>query len=271
LNASVGPASRLLWHRFFPPRVELPEEARRILAAVYPTLDLDRVTFHRGVPLVLDLAVFPGAIVIPAGMRRGKVYIQPRAWRPDSPAGLSLLVHEAFHALQLQEGGPGLGLIRPFTILYLACSAGSGFRYFGHPMERDAYAVAGLSRSRFDTLMRDGPGGVEGRLERLAGLAVRSSGLRFWPKLAGSTPGFRTLWRSAAGLARRIPVLGPLLAFLPAALAATLVLLWLTFWTAATAVLTAFRWLVEGTAAFASGVLWAGEALGRLTRGDYRW
>lgn len=270
MNASPGQASRTLWHRFFPPRVELPEEARRILAAVYPSLDLGRVTFHRGVPLVLDLAVFPGAIVIPAGMRRGKAYVQPRAWRPDSAAGLSLLVHEAFHALQLQEGGPGLGLVRPFTILYLACSAGNGFRYRGHPMERDAYAVAGLSRSRFDTLMRDDPGRVEGRLERLAGLAVRSSGLRFWSKLAGSTPGFRPLWGSAAGLARRIPVLGPLLALLPAALAATLVLLWLAFWTAATAVLTVFRWLVEGAAAVAAGFLWAGEAAGRLIRGGYR-
>jgi hypothetical protein len=137
-------------------------------------------------------------------------------------------------------------------------------------MEQDAYAVAGLSRSRFEGLMRDDPGGVEERLERLAGLEVRSSRLRFWTKLAWSTPGFRTLWRGAAGVARRIPVLGTLAALLPAALAWALVLLWLTFWTAATAVLTLFRWVVEGTVAVVSGMLWIGAAVGRLFGAAYR-
>lgn len=89
----------------------------------------------------------------------------------------------------MQEAGPGLGLVRPFIILYLACAAGNGFRYAGHPMEDDAYRMAGRSSCPFEGACAAG--------RPLAPIAVQSSGLHFWRRLTASAPGgvlFMPLW-----------------------------------------------------------------------------
>ena len=39
-----------------------------------------------------------------------------------------------------------LGPFRPFLLLYFACGAANRFRYQGHPMEEDAYVLAGRPR-----------------------------------------------------------------------------------------------------------------------------
>lgn len=220
--------ARSLWQWLFPPRVELPEEVRRLLADSYPTLDLRRVSFHRGLPHLLRWAAqgmtLP-AVLSPVGCR---IYIQPRWWDTTSVHGLGLLLHEAFHALQMQEAGPGLGLFRPFLVLYLACSAGNGFQYRHHPMEQDAYRVAGRSRSLFECA-NGAPGCI----------SVEASGLRFWRKLVASTPGgraVRSLW------------LMPL--FVP------VVLVWLLAWTGAVALLALAKLLFEVGGAIAVGLLW---------------
>jgi hypothetical protein len=209
---------RHLWHRLFPPEVALPEEARQRLAALYPTLDLRRVRFHGGLPWFVRGAATDG-ITLPARLspRRCRIYIRPDAWQPATSDGLALLAHEAFHALQMQEAGPGVGLLRPFLILYLACAAGNRFRYRGHPMESDAYAVAGRRHSHFECAVTAG--------EEPA--PVGESGVRFWRKLAASTPG-----------------------------GALLSPLWLLAWTGATAVLWAARFLAEGAGAGIAAILW---------------
>ncbi|HJX27262.1 MAG TPA: hypothetical protein VJ885_05070 [Thermoanaerobaculia bacterium] len=178
-----------LWRWLFPPEVELPERARQVLAELYPTLDLGRVRFHLGLPHFLrnvaDGITLPGVL----SPRLCRIYIRRRSWRPASPNGLGLLAHEAYHALQMQEAGPGLGLIRPFIVLYLACAAGNGFRYAGHPLEDDAYSVAGRSYCPFEGACAAG--------HPLAPIAVRSSGLRFWQRLTASAPGgalFMPVW-----------------------------------------------------------------------------
>ncbi|HYU34307.1 MAG TPA: hypothetical protein VEW48_19305 [Thermoanaerobaculia bacterium] len=164
--------ARGLWRWLFPEEVELPEEARRALAVLYPSLDLARVRFHLGLPhLLRNVATgmtLPGVL----SSRLCRIYVQPWSWRPETPDGLDLLAHEAFHALQMQEGGPGLGLVRPFIVLYLACAAGNDFRYSSHPLEVDAYRVAGRSV-------------LSAREEG----AVETSGLAFWRRLAASAPG----------------------------------------------------------------------------------
>jgi hypothetical protein len=261
LQAAAG----RVWRRFFPPPMEVPDEVRRLLAGVYPTLDLRRLSFHRGVPFFLDFLTGTQGMVLPAPFApwRGRIYLHPRVWDPDTVPGLGLVVHEGYHALQLQEAGPGLGLARPLIILYLACSARIGFRYLGHPLERDAYEVAGWSRSRFEHLL-ERPDAPRDRVAAAAPLVVPTSRLRFWRRLAWSTPGFRLLWRTAAGLARLAPGLGHLLALLPGALAVVLALLWLLFWTAAAVFLTLLRWLVEGMAALTAGLLWGAGAVARL-------
>lgn len=191
--------ARRLWRWLFPEEVELPEEARRTLAALYPSLDLGRVRFHRGLPHFLTGVA--NGITLPGALspRRCRIYVQPWHWSPGTPDGLDLLAHEAFHALQMQESGPGLGLVRPFIVLYLACAAGNRFLYRGHPMEVDAYHVAGRRSSQFPTACECG-----GPIEEIA---VQTSGLAFWRRLAASAPGgilgapvWLLAWTGAAAL-----------------------------------------------------------------------
>lgn len=219
-----------LWRWLFPEEVELPEEARRALVALYPALDLGRVRFHLGLPHFLT-GVASG-ITLPGVLspRLCRIYIQHRHWQPETSAGLDLLAHEAFHALQMQEAGPGLGLVRPFIVLYLACAAGNRFLYHGHPMEDDAYCVAGRRGSLFERTCACG-----GAIEEIA---VRTSGLAFWRRLAASAPG------------------GFLVA--PA---------WLLAWTGAAALLW-MAWLATvGAGAAAAGAVWlSGAVLGWMER-----
>lgn len=202
--------------------MELPETARRVLRDVYPTLELSRLRFHLGIPHLVRIAGLQG-IALPGRVwpRRVRIYIDPAWWDPGSDAGLGLLIHECFHALQLQESGPGLGLLRPFVILYLACASGNRFRYAGHPLEDDAYRIA-------------------------ADEAVASSNLRFWRRLAESTPGWRSLLRS------HLP--SPLQRLL-LSLLVPWVALWLLLWTAIVALLALLKGLLEGVGAVLVGAL----------------
>ena len=221
LEERLRTRARRLWRWLFPQEVGLPEEARRTLAALYPSLDLRRVRFHRGLPHLL--ARFSNGITLPGALslRLCRIYIQPRSWRPETAGGLDLLAHEAFHALQMQETGPGLGLVRPFIVLYLACASGVGFRYRRHPLEIDAYRVAGRSRSLFKSTRAAGG--------ELAEISVETSGVAFWRRLAASAPG------------------GP---FLP------WVLVWLLAWTGVAALLW-LAWLVTvAVGSLAAGAMW---------------
>lgn len=233
--------ARRLWRWLFPEEVELPEEARRTLAVLYPSLDLRRVSFHRGLPHFLrgiaEGITLPGAF----SARRCRIYIRHRSWSPRSADGLGLLAHEAFHALQMQEAGPGLGLVRPFIVLYLACAAGNRFLYRGHPMEDDAYHVAGRHHSLFESACVSGCGIEE--------IAVPSSGLSFWRRLAASAPGARRVFGEKGG---------------PMALAVLLtpwVLIWLLAWTGATAILWLAWLLTVSLGVFAAGAVWLSGAL----------
>lgn len=261
--------ARRLWRWFFPPEVQLPEGARQLLAAVYPTLDLRRVSFHGDFPHLIKYLPSHG-IALPAVLspRRSRIYIRPWAWETRTVRGLGLLLHEAYHALQIQEAGPGLGLLRPFLILYLACSAGVGFLYHRHPMERDAYRLAGGRGSRFESTFRDDPEPLEpllatGECPDLDGLrrsceplTIPTSGLRFWRRLAASTP-----------VARRLFELSPALAVVLGILSVPLVAFWLTTWTIATAVLWLLRLLVEGMGVLIVGLLWLSGTLALPFRG----
>jgi hypothetical protein len=228
---------RRLWRWLFPARIEPPPEVARILRAVYPALDLGAVSFHLGVPHLIRL-LGSAAIVLPHPLapRRTCVYVEPGAWDPESVEGLGTLVHEAYHALQAQEAGWGLGPLRPYLVLYFAHGAANGFRYQGHPMETGAFALAGHPRSRFETAFA-GMGPVDaGAIER-AGLATSSSGVRFWRGLARS------------------------LAFAPRSLAFPLLPLWLLIWTAVVVLVWTARLLVEGTGAAVAILLWWSGAL----------
>jgi hypothetical protein len=195
--------------------------------------------FHLGIPHVFNLFAIQ-AITLPAKVRpwRTRIYVQPQFWDPGSAEGLGLILHEAFHALQIQEAGPGVGLLRPYLVLYLACAAGNGFRYAGHPLEDDAYRVAGDWESPFESSFR-GPAASRD----FAWLATPASGLRFWERLAGSTPGWR---RSGRWRFLLVPWAG----------------LWFLLWTAVAAVLAVAKVTVEGVGA----MVWAASRTTRTSR-----
>lgn len=223
--------ARRLWRWLFPEEVALSAEDRQAVETVYPTLDLRRVSFHRGLPHYLK--GFAQGMVLPAVLspRRCRIYIAPRFWKGNSVCDTGLLLHEAFHVLQLQESGPGLGALHPFLILYLACSARNGFFYSRrHPMEADAYHLAGRRSSLFES--RSAAGHLD-----LAEIATRTSGLAFWRKLARSTPGAGTVF------------------------VAPMILLWLPAWTGVVALLWVARLLVEGIGAVVAAVLWVTGSL----------
>lgn len=241
------------WRWFFPPRAEVPEEARRVIRAVLPKLDLDRVTFHQGMPHLIRL-VGSQAVTVPDLLlpRRTRVYVDPRYWDPGSVEGLGTLVHEAYHALQVQESGWGFGPFRPFLALYFACGAANGFRYKGHPMEEDAYRVAGRRRSLFESTFTAAVPCGETVEKDCECVAAPSSELRFWRKLAGSTP---LVKRFATPAARRL--------WAVALLGSPPVALWLLVWTGAAALFWLARLVVEAGGALVAGPLWA---LGSLVR-----
>jgi hypothetical protein len=244
---------RRLWRWLFPPEVALPAGARRVIAALLPGLDLGRVAFHLGMPHLAGLTG-SAAITLPALLsRRVRIYVDPRCWDPGSPEGLGTLVHEAYHALQAQESGWLWGPFQPFLVLYFAAGAANRFRYRGHPMEEEAYRLAGRPGSRFESTFaawRDDFAALE---ERCCDLAAPASGLRIWRDLARSTP-----------FVRRLAAAEPL----PAATAGLLLPLpvaaWLLIWSGATAAAWIARLLFEGTGALIAGVLWgAGACLAR--------
>jgi len=242
LGDRLQASARRLRRWLFPPRIEPPDEVKRLLQAVFPTLDFAAVSFHRGAPHLVRL-LKSEAIVIPGLLapRRTCIYVESEAWEPGSVEGLGTLVHEAFHALQAQEVPRGFGPFRPFLLLYFAQGAANGFRYQGHPMENSAYDVAGLPGSRFETTFAD-MAGVDGAIDAAAieaaaieraGLRTPSSGLRFGSALAGSLP------------------FAP-----PRALALPLVPVWFLLWAVAVALTWLGRLIVEGTGACFVALLW---------------
>ncbi|MFL6232863.1 MAG: hypothetical protein ACJ76N_06990 [Thermoanaerobaculia bacterium] len=229
LGRRLQERARRLWRWLFPERIELPEEVARLLRAMYPALDLGAVRFHQGLPHLTRL-LGGEAITVPAllARRRTCIYIDPEHYDTGSVEGIGTLLHEAYHALQAQEAGWGLGPFRPFLMLYFAAGAANRFRYKGHPMEEAAYLLAGRRHSRFESAFPDWRGDLTVLEAPCRGLAAPASGLRFWRDLARSVP-----------FARRLAAAEPI----PLAVAALLLPLPVAAWLAVWSVAVAVAWL----------------------------
>jgi len=128
----------------FPRGAELPECARELLKAIYPTIRWEKVTFHPVVPAFL-LKFTRDAVTLPdpLSLSHIRIFVEAKKWN----AGvtdlelLGILVHESYHVLQYQQRlkGIGLGPVRLFVVQYLIASitqgGGPGNRY-----EKPAYA-----------------------------------------------------------------------------------------------------------------------------------
>ena len=244
LGEALKERGRRLWSWFFPPRIPLPGEVERILRAIYPNLDLNAVSFHHGLPHFARLTGSV-AITIPALLapRRTRVYVDPRQWDVATAEGIGTLAHEAYHALQVQESRWGAGPLRPFLVLYFACGAANRFRYKGHPLEEDAYRLVGRRRSPFESALATADVAA---IERECGrFATPSCELRFWNKLAASTPVVKRLVSTETPRFWRLALLG----FLP-------ISAWLLVWGLAASLVWLARLLVESVGAASAGLLW---------------
>jgi hypothetical protein len=125
-----------------PEKREPAPGVRDLLAAIYPTIRWERVTFYEGLPAWVQRFT-RGAITLPDALStRGiHVYVGEGQWNPCTPRGLGLLVHECFHVLQFQERlkGVGLGPLRVFALQYLARALFEGGDRNNH-YEKPAYA-----------------------------------------------------------------------------------------------------------------------------------
>jgi len=109
----------------FPAETALPECARELLKALYPTLRWEKVTFHAELPPWLlrftDIAI---TLPDPLTLRHIRIFVARERWKPGAADWLGTLVHECYHVLQYQDAlcGMGLGPLRVFPVKYLAAA-----------------------------------------------------------------------------------------------------------------------------------------------------
>ncbi|HEU4557593.1 MAG TPA: hypothetical protein VFS20_07075 [Longimicrobium sp.] len=128
----------------FPAGAALPECARELLKALYPTVRWNEVTFHPVLPAYL-LKFTNAAVTLPdpLSIRHIRIFVAAGKWNGGVMTRelLGLLVHEGYHVLQYQQrlGGIGLGPLRGFVVQYLAAAVtqGGGRR---NRYEKPAYA-----------------------------------------------------------------------------------------------------------------------------------
>lgn len=128
----------------FPKGAELPECARELLKAIYPTIRWEKVTFHPVVPAFL-LKFTRDAVTLPdpLSLTHIRIFVEAKKWSAGvgDPELLGILVHESYHVMQYQQrlGGIGLGPLRPFVVQYLIASVTQGGGT-GNRFEKPAYA-----------------------------------------------------------------------------------------------------------------------------------
>ncbi len=124
-----------------PRREQAPEGLDELLRGLYPSLDTGRLRWYRGLPWFLLPFGWVSGITLPPAWSRGAEQIYLRRWEPADPEWVALAVHEAFHALQMQEAARRFpwhwGSWHPFLLVYLASWTRHGYRR--HPLELSAY------------------------------------------------------------------------------------------------------------------------------------
>ena len=147
LAEAAGITDRLVWETSLKrarwrgaTKIDLPECVKRVVALVYPGMNLDRIRFYDGLPFYASRRL--RAITV------GRyVYFREGSFDPCSPGGIALVVHELYHIRQ-GAGGPGFWFLRPYYLRYVWLSLMSGFPRvpWKHPLEAPAYEQEALVR-----------------------------------------------------------------------------------------------------------------------------
>lgn len=125
-----------------PQTIDIPPCLREFLSRLYPDIDVDSLTFHRGVPWYSNTR---GAITIGS-------HIYFREHRTDfcSRKDVALAAHELYHVHQ-GSAAAGVWFLRPFYAKYFGHLLRNGFRTGeSHPLERPAYALQDRVKEQYD-------------------------------------------------------------------------------------------------------------------------
>jgi hypothetical protein len=216
---AVAGAARGTFGWFFPPEVPAHDCVLALLRFIYPGVNWSRVRFHDGIPPIINVG--QNAITLPSPVlwepNLVRVFFQSGLWDPcicgGMGRGLTLIVHEGMHVRQIWDTGwDGVGLIRPFIMLYLSCWVSVGFNYAANPLEVQAVAVetdfngcCTVDRRPCDC-STDPPTLDEAALQRFRDncphVVRTSSELSFFGSIAECIPGLQSLNRAAIGLIR---------------------------------------------------------------------
>ncbi len=135
------------------PRAASPE-LKALLINLYPGLEIRSIDWYTGLPWFLSGFNWVSGITLPGTWTRSRVSIYLRNWEPSDPVWVALAVHEAFHALQMQEASERFpwhwGTWHPFLAVYLASWTRHGYRR--HPLEMPAYNYEAAFSEAFEEL-----------------------------------------------------------------------------------------------------------------------
>lgn len=135
------------------PRPVAPSaDLNRLLGGLFPELNTGVVYWYHGLPWFMRSFKWVSGITLPATFSRQGISIYLRPWEPSDPDWVALAVHEAYHALQMQEASRAFrwhaSTWHPFLWHYLASWMRHGYRR--HPLEMPAFAYEADFRDAFE-------------------------------------------------------------------------------------------------------------------------
>jgi len=138
--------------RLIPRPVTPPADLNRLLIGLFPELNTGVVYWYHGLPWFMRPFEWVSGITLPCTFSRGTICIYLRPWEPADPDWVALAVHEAYHALQMQEASQAFrwhaSTWHPFLWHYLASWMRHGYRR--HPLEMPAFLYEADFRDAFE-------------------------------------------------------------------------------------------------------------------------
>jgi hypothetical protein len=126
-----------------PTEIFLPSCLSDTYKFLFPTLHFSKIHFYKGFPFPANAGSQHG-LTLPdsTGLFGINVYLENGIDDPCSEDTFLTIAHELVHALQIQEGGAGLGLFNAWVVRYVTCAWSSFSSGRDNVFEREAYDYA---------------------------------------------------------------------------------------------------------------------------------